>query len=84
MEKTGTLAQGKRVTRKKTVENSAQTNHEKVAISHEERHRMIAEAAHFRAQKRSLPEQSDALADWLAAEAEIDAMIAEMLGACRT
>lgn len=40
---------------------------------------MIAEAAHFRAQKRSLPEQSDALADWLAAEAEIDAMIAMML-----
>lgn len=79
MEKTGTLPQGKRVTRKTIVENSTQGNHEKIAISHDERHRMIAEAAHYRAQKRSSLDDGDAVADWLAAEAEIDAMITEML-----
>ncbi|MHB1678545.1 MAG: DUF2934 domain-containing protein [Sulfuriferula sp.] len=79
MEKAGTLPQGKRVTRKMIVENSAAGDHEKIAISHDERHRMIAEAAHYRAQKRSSPNEGDAVADWLAAEAEIDAMITAML-----
>ena len=79
MEKTGTLPQKKRVTRKTVVENSTQANHQKIAISHDERHRMIAEAAHFRAQKRAATDSGDPLADWLAAEAEIDAIIIEML-----
>lgn len=79
MEKAGTLPQGKRVTRKSIVENSAQGNREKIAISNDERHRMIAEAAHYRAQKRNSPDDGDAVADWLAAEVEIDAMITEML-----
>ena len=79
MEKAGTLPQGKRVTRKTIVENSTQGNHEKIAISHDERHRMIAEAAHYRALKRSSPHEADSVADWLAAEAEIDVMIRKML-----
>jgi uncharacterized protein (DUF934 family) len=79
MEKTGTLSQGKRVTRKKIVENSAQTSHLKNAVSHDERRRMIAEAAHFRAQKRNSSSEDDRVADWLAAEAEIDLMIARTL-----
>ena len=79
MEKTGTLPQKRRVTRKNIVENSAQESHKKIAISHDERHRMIAEAAHFRAQKRGSSEGGDHIANWLAAEAEIDAMITEML-----
>ncbi len=47
----------------------------KVAIAHEERHGMIADAAYFRSQKRGASEQGDHFADWLAAEAEIDAII---------
>lgn len=79
MEKAGTLPQGKRVTRKTKVENSVQGNHEKIAVSHDERHRMIAEAAHYLALKRRSPHEGDSVADWLAAEAQIDAMITEML-----
>ena len=79
MEKTGTLPQKRRVTRKTIVENAAQENHQKIAISHDERHRMIAEAAHFRAEKRAAADNGDHLDDWLAAEAEIDAMLDEVL-----
>lgn len=79
METTGNLPQRKRVTRKTMVENSAQGNHEKIALSHDERRRMIAEAAHYRSLKRSPADQTDPVADWLAAEAEIDMMLEEML-----
>jgi hypothetical protein len=40
-------------------------------ISPEERHRLIAEAAYYRARKRGL-EAGTEVEDWLAAEAEID------------
>lgn len=43
--------------------------------SAEERQRMIAEAAYFRAQQRGFA-GGDPLADWLAAEAEIDRTLA--------
>lgn len=78
MEKTGTLPQKRRVTRKTIVENSAQESHKKIAISHDERHRMIAEAAYFRAQKRGSSDGGDHVADWLAAEAEINSALTEM------
>jgi len=42
------------------------------AISSEERHRMIAEAAYFKALERD-PHNPDPMGDWVAAEAEIDA-----------
>ena len=45
-----------------------------LAISSEERRRMIAEAAYFRAQHRSVGEGSPDL-DWIEAEAEIDALL---------
>ena len=79
MEKANTLPQGKRVTRKKIVENSAQQSHLKNAITHDERHRMIAEAAHYRAQNRTSSHEGDDVADWLAAEKEIDTKIAEIV-----
>ena len=79
MEKAGTLPQGKRVTRKTIVENSAQGNHVKIDVSHDERRRMIAEAAHYRSLKRNPADYADRVADWLAAEAEIDMMLEEML-----
>ena len=46
------------------------------AVTHEQRWRMIAEAAYFRAEKRGFlgGEMAD---DWMQAEAEIDAMLAE-------
>ena len=40
-------------------------------VSHEERWRMIAEAAYYLAQRRGFV-GGDATADWLAAEAEVD------------
>ncbi|HET9113289.1 MAG TPA: DUF2934 domain-containing protein [Burkholderiales bacterium] len=79
MEKTGTLPQRKRVTRKSVVENPAQATHQKIAVTHDERRRMIAEAAHYRSLKRGPEKQADPVADWLAAEAEIDMMLEEML-----
>lgn len=43
-------------------------------VSPEERVRLIAEAAYFRAERRGFAE-GDALEDWIAAEAEIDALL---------
>lgn len=43
----------------------------KTAVTAEERHRMISEAAYFRAQARGFRD-GDPLDDWLWAEAEID------------
>lgn len=40
-------------------------------ISSEERHRLIAEAAYYRAERRGFA-NGDPVADWLAAEAEIE------------
>jgi predicted RNA-binding Zn-ribbon protein involved in translation (DUF1610 family) len=44
------------------------------AVSTEERHRMIAEAAYFRAERRGF-RGGDSFQDWLAAEAEIDNLL---------
>lgn len=43
-------------------------------VSAEERRRLIAEAAYFKAERRGFPEGS-ALEDWIEAEAEIDALL---------
>lgn len=45
-------------------------------VSHEERWRMVAEAAYYIAQRRGFV-GGDALADWVAAEAEVDAKLKE-------
>ena len=44
------------------------------AITHEERRRMIAEAAYFRAQRRGFA-GGNQVRDWIEAEAEIDALL---------
>lgn len=44
------------------------------AVSAEERRRLIAEAAYFKAERRGFPE-GGALEDWVEAEAEIDALL---------
>ena len=44
------------------------------AVSAEERRRLIAEAAYFKAERRGFPEDG-ALEDWVEAEAEIDALL---------
>lgn len=45
-------------------------------VSHEERWRMVAEAAYYIAQRRGFV-GGDANADWVAAEAEVDAKLKE-------
>jgi hypothetical protein len=45
-----------------------------ISVSAEERQRMIREAAYYRAQRRGFA-PGDAMADWLAAEAEVDCAI---------
>lgn len=49
--------------------------HEK-AVAGEDRYRMIAEAAYFRAERRGFLGGSE-LDDWLAAEIEVDELLAE-------
>ncbi len=44
------------------------------ALTPEQRHRMIAEAAYYRAQQRGF-DGGDTLRDWLDAEAEIDQVL---------
>ncbi len=46
-----------------------------IVVSAEERHRMIAEAAYLRAERRGFA-NGDPKADWFAAEQEVDALIA--------
>lgn len=45
-----------------------------IAVSTEERQRMIREAAYYRAEQRGFT-SGDAMADWLAAEAEVNALL---------
>lgn len=45
-------------------------------VSHEERWRMVAEAAYYIAQRRGFV-GGDANADWVAAEAEVDAKLTQ-------
>ena len=44
------------------------------SVTSEERTRLIAEAAYFKAERRGFPEDG-ALEDWVEAEAEIDALL---------
>lgn len=46
------------------------------AVNGEDRYRMIAEAAYFRAEQRGFAPGHD-LADWLAAEMEIDVLLGD-------
>jgi hypothetical protein len=48
----------------------------RVALTPEQRHAMIAEAAYYRAERRGFAPGAE-LQDWLAAEAEIDHALAE-------
>lgn len=52
----------------------AETETESLAFTGEDRYRMIAEAAYFRAESRGFAGGSD-LDDWLAAEMEIDQIL---------
>lgn len=45
-----------------------------ISISAEERQRMIREAAYYRAERRGFM-PGDAMTDWLAAEAEVNALL---------
>lgn len=49
------------------------------ALAGEDRYRMIAEAAYYRAEQRGFEPGSE-LDDWLAAEIEVDALLAEAGG----
>lgn len=49
------------------------------AVNGEDRCRMIAEAAYFRAEQRGFA-PGDELSDWLAAEIDIDALLDDGLG----
>lgn len=55
--------------------SAAPSLHEK-ARSGEDRYRMIAEAAYFRAERRGFVAGSE-LQDWLAAEIEVDELLGE-------
>ena len=63
------------VSRPKVPGKAEQSVHEK-ARAGEDRYRMIAEAAYFRAERRGFVVGSE-LQDWLAAEIEVDELLAE-------
>lgn len=48
----------------------------KISVTPEERYKMVAAAAYFHAEKRGF-QPGNAVADWIAAEAEIDAMLSK-------
>ena len=55
---------------------SSKTASQPRTVSAEERYRMIAEAAYYRAEQRGFQDQGP-VADWLAAEKEIDKRLAK-------
>ncbi|MDO8412364.1 MAG: DUF2934 domain-containing protein [Gallionellaceae bacterium] len=59
---------------KKRLPKAATAASNKMQITAEERYKMIAAAAYLRAEKRGF-HGGDALSDWVAAEAEIDARL---------
>ena len=59
------------VTPRQAAKNSAETA---PCVSTEERFQMISEAAYFRAEQRGFMAGDD-LADWLAAESDVDALL---------
>ena len=68
-------ARGKRLSAQKS-EASAFTGDGEIALTHEERQRMVAEAAYYRALQRGFTAGGE-MDDWLAAEREIDRRFAE-------
>lgn len=69
-------ASGKTPPRRKSASKAAVRDVRKLNIAGEDRLRLIAEAAYFRAEQRGfVPGQE--LEDWLAAEIEIDALLGE-------
>ena len=69
------MAVSKSDSEKKASKKTSQTG----KISDEERRRLIAGAAYHRAEQRSF-QDGDPVADWLAAEAEIDKRLAKDKG----
>jgi hypothetical protein len=65
----------KTVARKKAPAKTAATTPKRI-ISAEERYRMVEEAAYYKAEARHFA-PGDTGADWLAAEAEVDARLAD-------
>ncbi|MGI9234146.1 MAG: DUF2934 domain-containing protein, partial [Woeseiaceae bacterium] len=68
---------GKKVakkTGKKTAGRAGSSPKKTVVVSPELRHEMIAEAAYYRAEKRSF-QSGDPVADWLSCEKEVDASL---------
>jgi Protein of unknown function (DUF2934) len=63
------------VSRPKVPGKADQSVHEK-ARAGEDRYRMIAEAAYFRAERRGFVAGSE-IQDWLAAEIEVDELLGE-------
>ena len=69
-------ARGKSSPRPKAVISQAPKEDRRLNIAGEDRRRLVAEAAYFRAEQRGfVPGQE--LEDWLAAEIEIDALLGE-------
>lgn len=69
VKKENSMAISKSDSKRKTPKMATQAR----IVSAEERYSMIAKAAYYRAEQRSL---QDAVADWLAAEKEIDKRLA--------
>ncbi len=61
------------------TDNTTHGNNKQTVITDIERRKMIAEAAYYRSQKRDPHNGGNHTADWLAAEAEIDTLISEIL-----
>ena len=69
-------ARGKSPSRPKAMSAQAANEARRLNLAGEDRLRLIAEAAYFRAEQRGfMPGQE--LEDWLAAEVEIDALLGE-------
>jgi len=64
----------KKASAKKAAVRKARAAHAAGPVSREERWQMIAEAAYHRARERDF-RSGDEVADWLAAEAEVDARL---------
>ena len=73
---TRTRTTKKAVARKKVVRRKPATAKTDAAVSDEQRRQMIAEAAYYLAENREFA-GGDPRQDWLAAEADIDARLAE-------
>lgn len=64
----------KKASAKKAAVRKARAVHAADPVSREERWQLVAEAAYYRAKERDF-RGADDVADWLAAEAEVDARL---------